>query len=376
VNIGTINIGTLNDKSEEIVDMMTNRNLKILGLAETRHKGSGHKQIHDSYELFYSGILDDTRHGVGLVIHPELACFVDKIYNVSNRIIAVTMNLSNYKLSIIQSYAPQQGRPQEEKEDFYLLLQDTIDNLPIDSDFIVMGDLNSHVGSAKVDDVVGDFGIGMRNAEGDALVDFCIRNNLSIMNTFFKHQESHQYTWYRYNSQLGVYDQKTQIDFILASKKSIIKDVKAIPSESLDSDHRLVKGKLKIHLPEKPKNIVRKRVKVENIPDKKQEIQQAVQDKADDIPSENIEEYWSNLRNHIQDIQENVIGMKTVGKTKKKKTGWWTEEVKEEVRKKNLLFKQWLKERTPESRENTSIIPRSMLKATCGQKLDKIWKLI
>ena len=83
LNLGTINIGTLNDKSEEIVDMMTNRNLKILGLAETRHKGSGHKQIHDSYELFYSGSLDDTRHGVGLVIHPELACFVDKIYNVT-----------------------------------------------------------------------------------------------------------------------------------------------------------------------------------------------------------------------------------------------------------------------------------------------------
>ena len=35
VNIGTINIGTLTDKSVEIVYIMTNRNLKILGLAET-----------------------------------------------------------------------------------------------------------------------------------------------------------------------------------------------------------------------------------------------------------------------------------------------------------------------------------------------------
>ncbi len=40
VNIETINIGTLTDKSEKIVYMMTNRNLKILGLAETRYKGT------------------------------------------------------------------------------------------------------------------------------------------------------------------------------------------------------------------------------------------------------------------------------------------------------------------------------------------------
>ncbi len=34
-----------------------------------------------------------------------------------------------------------------------------------------------------------------------------------------------------------------------------------------------------------------------------------------------------------------------------KKTGWWTEEVKAKVNKKNELFKNWLKLRTPESRD-------------------------
>ena len=97
------------------------------------------------------------------------------------------------------------------------------------------------------------------------------------MNTFFKHQASHVYTWYRYNNQLGDYDQKTQIDFILSTKKSIIKDVKAIPSESLDSDHRLLMGKLKIHLPSKAKTQTRKRLKVENLSENKQEIQETNQ---------------------------------------------------------------------------------------------------
>ena len=348
---GTINIGTLKDKAEEIVHTMTERNLKLIGLAETRFSGNGHRNLHEDFELFYSGDQASTRHGVAIILHPDICKYVEKVIYVNNRIIALTLNLQSYKVSFIQAYAPQQGRPQEEKEAFYNDLQDTFDSLPTESEINIIGDLNGHVGCDRVENVIGDFGVGERNEEGETLIDFCVRNSLSIMNTFFKHQESHQYTWYRYNSQLGCYDLKTQIDFVLTTRKSTIKDVKAIPSESLDSDHRLVKAKMKIHLPKKEKSMVRKRVKIENIKEAEQEIQQSLRENAESIKSEDVEEYWKNLRDHIQDIQENIIGMKNVGKTKKKKTGWWTEEVKAEVEKKKLLFRKWLKERTPESRE-------------------------
>ena len=348
---GTINIGTLKDKAE-IVHSMTQRNLHILGLAETRFRGSGQRRLHDDYELFYSGDNLNTRHGVAIILHPEINRLVEKVIYINNRIIAITLNFKSYKISFIQAYAPQQGRPQEEKEIFFEQLQDTFDSLPTDSEIIIIGDLNGHVGNTKVENVIGDFGVGEKNAEGEAIIDFCMRNGLSVMNTFFKHNEAHQYTWYRYNSQLGTYDLKTQIDFVLSSRKSIIKDVKSIPSESLDSDHRLVKGKMKIHLPKKEKISVRKRVKTENIKEAQAEIQQAIRENADAIKSNDVEEYWKNLRDHVQDIQENIIGMKNVGRTKKKKTGWWTEEVKVEVDKKKLLFRKWLKERTPDSRES------------------------
>ena len=331
---------------------MTRRNLHLLGLAETRCEGNGQKILHDDYELFYSGDHLNTRHGVAIIMHPDISRHVEKVMYVNNRIIAVTLDLKSYKVSFIQAYAPQQGRPQEEKEIFYDQLQDTYDALPAESEILVIGDLNGHVGSSRVENVIGEFGVGVRNDEGEAIIDFCVRNSLSVMNTYFKHKESHQYTWYRYNSQLSCYDLKTQIDFVLSTRKSIIKDVKAIPSESLDSDHRLVKGKMKIHLPVKEKTSVRRRVKVENIKEAEPEIQQSIRENADDIKSENIEEYWKNLRDHLQEIQENIIGMKNVGKTKKKKTGWWTDEVKLEVNKKQLLFRNWLKERTPESRES------------------------
>jgi hypothetical protein len=84
-----------------------------------------------------------------------------------------------------------------------------------------MGDLNGHVGNKPVPGAVGHFGVGTRNPEGDNLVDFAIRNNLAIMNTYFKHRESHKYTWYRYNQGLGAYDLKTEIDFILTNNKAL-----------------------------------------------------------------------------------------------------------------------------------------------------------
>ncbi len=54
-----------------------------------------------------------------------------------------------------------------------------------------MGDLNGHVGADRrnVNQVIGAFGVGERNREGEFLIDMCLRNTLAIMNTFFRHRE-------------------------------------------------------------------------------------------------------------------------------------------------------------------------------------------
>ncbi|XP_076039291.1 uncharacterized protein LOC143024379 [Oratosquilla oratoria] len=85
-------------------------------------------------------------------------------------------------LKIIQVYAPQQGRTAPEKE-FYQTLQDEMDLTS--GDTVFMGDLNGHVGVDRdgYNNVVGAFGIGDRNREWERLLDFCVLNNLAIMNT-------------------------------------------------------------------------------------------------------------------------------------------------------------------------------------------------
>ena len=51
IRLGTINLNTLKDKEEEIVMMMEERDIDILGLCETRLPGEGTKLIHNNYSI-------------------------------------------------------------------------------------------------------------------------------------------------------------------------------------------------------------------------------------------------------------------------------------------------------------------------------------
>ena len=66
------------------------------------------------------------------------------------------------------------------------------------------------------------------------------------MNGFFKHQGSHRFTRYRWNQTKGQFVQKSIIDYVVASDKRLGQIVKALPEVSLDSDHRLVLGKINL----------------------------------------------------------------------------------------------------------------------------------
>ena len=56
-------------KEEEIVDIMKENDLSIVGLSGTRMRGTGEKLLHENYKLIYSG-KEDRMHGVGISLAP------------------------------------------------------------------------------------------------------------------------------------------------------------------------------------------------------------------------------------------------------------------------------------------------------------------
>ena len=176
------------------------------------------------------------------MLSPELADRVDSTNFKSERVFNITLKLKSRNISIIHIYAPQQGRPNNEKEAFYDELQSMVDVSKYRKSLIIIGDWNGHVGTDRlgVENIIGSFKVGERNAEGRRILDFCLTQNLAIMNTFFKHRDSHKWTWYRCDPGRQRYTGHSMVDLVAANNKKMFRDVKAIPSVSVDSDHRLI----------------------------------------------------------------------------------------------------------------------------------------
>jgi len=67
-----------------------------------------------------------------------------------------------------------------------------MDNVKYQSNIILCGYWNGHIRQERegFERNVGAFGIGEKNVEGERILDFTKINNLSVMNTYYKHHES------------------------------------------------------------------------------------------------------------------------------------------------------------------------------------------
>ena len=99
-------------------------------------------------------------------------------------------------LNVVCAYAPQVGCIREEKEAFWLDLDETVEKIPKNERTVVGADLNGHVGEGNnVDEErMGRHGSGKRNNEGQAMVDFAMRIELATTNTYFVEKPAHRVT--------------------------------------------------------------------------------------------------------------------------------------------------------------------------------------
>ena len=65
----------MTSKEPEIVESMTQRKISILGIADTRKKGTGTKEIDANYVLIWNGVSKEKRavRGVGFIIQHDKA---------------------------------------------------------------------------------------------------------------------------------------------------------------------------------------------------------------------------------------------------------------------------------------------------------------
>ncbi|KAK4887038.1 hypothetical protein RN001_003309 [Aquatica leii] len=113
--IGTWNVRSISDKEKELVEEFEKTDLDILGITETKKKGTGELEL-------------QTREGVGCIIKKEKAKYIIKWTSITARILHIEMDIEKHnKTSILVVYGPDENATAKVKDEFWNQLTEIID---------------------------------------------------------------------------------------------------------------------------------------------------------------------------------------------------------------------------------------------------------
>ena len=110
--------------------------------------------------MFYSSGDAKGNHGVGVVLGPRARDKVISVCYVDNRVMVVRLQGKKVDLVIMQIYMPHNGVADEEGEDAYDKIEETVEKEKKEACVILMGDWNGIVGEGEDRRTVGRYGLG------------------------------------------------------------------------------------------------------------------------------------------------------------------------------------------------------------------------
>ena len=125
---------------------------------------------------------------------------------------------------------------------------------------ILMEDFNARIESTEYNtspQTVGPFATDSRTNNGERLVNFCVANNVVILDTFFQHKPVHQKSWTHPRSKKW-----HTLEYTLVKNKfrSSVEDVPFHGKATgvIDTDHHLMRTKVKFHLKTRRRIVLQK----------------------------------------------------------------------------------------------------------------------
>lgn len=359
--------------------------LDILVIPETKKKGKGELQLTDDHILIYSGVPDNKRatDGIGCIINNKLAKHVSNWKGWSERILSVELVLEKEKITIIAVYGPNENEKKEEKEKFWEELSMITENSK--GKIFVAGDFNARVGIRKneTERVIGKHGEKERNNNGRKLIEYSMMNNLIITNTFYKHKDIHKFT-----REVASRNERSIIDYILVEKnnRKCVKDIRVRREAEIYSDHYLLVGKIKIRnktqeIQTEVKTYTKKQetIKTYKLQDRETSrkyeeiIKNKLQKEKINPDCITIEQLWEEIKNTIINAAREACGVNR-GNKQTKRTAWWNNEIKTQIRLKKKAWQEYLSNKT-ENKYNTYKEQRTKVKILIKEAREKSWEM-
>ena len=255
---------------------MTEHDIKVLAIQEA-HISKNTRESRKQYTWFFSGEGSTAQYqcnylptGVGFVIANTFLKYTQDIHPVSDRICKLTLAYT-VPTTLISAYAPQAGRPEQERDDFYEELQRQYNSSKGKGPTYILGDMNARVQATHGDEevqIVGPNTFDANNADPlgrseqvienrQALIDFCSTNDMRLANTFHEKPDSKLATYREKETLLGEEFRRgkyEQIDFILVPKRwnNTVLNTESDTLANVTSDHYPVRASIRIKLKAAP----------------------------------------------------------------------------------------------------------------------------
>ena len=106
-------------------------------------------------------------------------------------------NRQYYFINVHAPALPTSEKTPSIRQDFYDKLDNLLHNIPNRAVLYFAGDFNAKTGSGHITHpaILGKYGKGQTNSNGELLLDIAQKYNLTFANTLFKHKVAHRTTW-------------------------------------------------------------------------------------------------------------------------------------------------------------------------------------
>lgn len=313
--IGTWNVLSMKEvgSSELVGRELSKLHLSITALTEVRWPGAGESRSGD-YSFIYSG-RSDGKHmqGVALALSACARKALTTWTPISERLMSARFKHRFGHLTVIACYAPTNASEDDDKQDFYTRLADSVAATNKRDLLFILGDLNASVGTTRsgYELCLGPHGHGTRNDNGERLLEFCLLHGLKICGSYFKRKDIHKITWYSNDGHT-----RKELDHIITNKRwNLVQNCRTFRSAEFgNTDHRLVVASCKIHLKRcntPGSSFFRPNLDKLADPDVRLQFLNTLQEKfADTAESEDIEDVWAEFKSGMMETAKSVLGKK------------------------------------------------------------------
>ena len=286
----------------------------ICALSEVRFGDTGSIREEAGYTIYWSGRTSGRKSesGVALAIsNAVITKMSEDPKPVNDRIITLRLPLNGERFcSIIAIYAPTMTNSPNTILQFYKQLENILKPIPKDDKIVLLGDFNARVGENESiwNGVLGKFGTGRANSNGELLLSICTEHQLVITNTCFKHKPAHKNSWMHPRSKHW-----HLIDFIITRQRDIgdFHDTRAVRGANCSTDHIMIRAKTRLRV---RRLIRRSRLRLKKLDVGKlkcgttrDELESQLNEKLPNL-SGTVEDKWASFKSTVYEVSKDTLG--------------------------------------------------------------------